>query len=107
VGLLPDAELKQFLDDLSGPAPGDPMVEAAALEESNPAKAETIYHEALAADEKNDPARLGLARVLAATGREDEALKTIESIPDAGEGGAEALRIRRTVEMHKAAATAG
>jgi putative thioredoxin len=107
VGLLPDGELKQFLDDLAGPAAGDPMVKAAALEETDPAGAEKIYREALAADENNHPARLGLARVLIATKRDDEALKVLETIPDAGEFGAEALRLRRTVEMHRAGATAG
>ena len=107
VGLLPEPELKQFLDDLAGPAAGDPLVKAAALEEKDPAAAEKIYREALAADESNHPARLGLARVLIATKRDDEALKTLETIPDAGEVGAEALKLRRTVEMRKNAASAG
>jgi putative thioredoxin len=39
VGLLAEKELKQFLDDLSGPSANDPMVQAAALEETDPAKA--------------------------------------------------------------------
>jgi putative thioredoxin len=107
VGLVSEEELKGFLDDLAGPAPGDPLIEAAAKEESDPARAEQIYREALAKDEKNDPARLGLARVLVATNRDDEALKTLENIPDAGDFGAEALKLRRTVEMRKKAATAG
>ena len=107
VGLVSEEELKGFLDDLAGPAPDDPLVAAAALEESDPARAETIYREALAKDETNDPARLGLARVLVATDRDDEALKTLENIPDAGDAGAEALKVRRTVEMRKKAATAG
>jgi putative thioredoxin len=107
VGLLPEAELKQFLDDLAGPAAGDPLVKAAALEEKDPAAAEKIYREALAADDGNHPARLGLARVLAATNRDDEALKMLETVPDAGEPGAESLKLRRTIEMRKNAATAG
>jgi putative thioredoxin len=107
VGMVSEQELKGFLDDLAGPAPGDPMVEAAAVEESDPARAEKIYRDVLAKDDKNDSARLGLARVLVANNRDDEALKTLENIPDVGDAGAEALRIRRTVEMHKKAATAG
>jgi putative thioredoxin len=107
VGLVSEEELKGFLDDLSGPAPGDPLVEAAAVEESDPARAEAIYREVLTTDEKNDPAHLGLARVLVATNRDDEAVKTLETIPDAGDFGAEALKLRRTVEMRKKAATAG
>jgi putative thioredoxin len=107
VGLVAEPELKQFLDDLAGPAANDPLVQAAALEESDPKKAEAIYRDALAKDEKNDPARLGLARVLVATDRDDEALEVLGTIPDAGEFGAEAVKVRRTVEMRKNAATAG
>jgi len=107
VGLLPESDLKMFLDDLAGPAAGDPLVKAAALEEKDPAAAEKIYRDALAADDANHPARLGLARVLVATKRDDEAIKVLETVPDAGEGGAEALKLRRTIEMRKAAATAG
>jgi putative thioredoxin len=107
VGMISDAELKQFLDDLAGPAADDPLVRAAAVEESDPTKAEAIYRDLLAKDEKNDPARLGLARVLVNTDRDDEAFKTLETIPDAGEHGAEAVKVRRTIEMKKNAATAG
>jgi putative thioredoxin len=107
VGLLPEPQLKEFLDDLAGPAPGDPLVKAAALEEKDPAAAEKIYLEVLKSDEGSDPAKLGLARVLIATKRDDEALKLLASIPDAGEFGAEVVKLRRTIEMKKGAATAG
>ena len=107
VGLLPEPQLKEFLDGLSGPSANDPLVQAAALEEKDPAAAERIYRELLAKDERNDPARLGLGRVLIATGRDDEALTALAPIPDAGEFGAEAVKLRRTVEMKKNAATAG
>jgi len=107
VGLVAEGELKQFLDDLAGPAANDPLVEAAALEERDPKKAVQIYRGLLEKDDNNDPARLGLARVLVATNRDDEAFKVLETIPDAGEFGAEAVKLRRTIEMHKNAATAG
>jgi putative thioredoxin len=107
VGLVSEGDLKQFLDDLSGPGANDPLVEAAALEERDPKKAEQIYRGLVEKDEKNDLARLGLARVLVATNRDDDALKVLETIPDAGEFGAEAVKLRRTVEMRKNAATAG
>lgn len=107
VGLLAEADLKKFLDDLGGPAADDPLVKAAAMEESEPEKAEKIYRELLTADERNDPARLGLSRVLIATGREEEASTALSLIPDAGEFGAEAVKLRRTIEMKKNAATAG
>src|SRR5262245_15126230 len=88
VGLLPEPQLKEFLDDLAGPAPGDPLVKAAALEDKDPAAAEKIYRGVLNNEETNDPARLGLARVLIATNRDDEAQTLLSSIPDAGEFGA-------------------
>jgi putative thioredoxin len=107
VGVVPEAELKQFLDDLAGPAAGDPLVQAAALEEKDPAKAEKIYRAELAKDENNYPARLGLARVLVAAGKDDEALKELGLVPDGGEVGAEAVKLRRTIEMRKNAGVAG
>src|SRR5205823_8996001 len=107
VGILPEKDVKQFLDDLAGPAANDPLIQAAALEEKEPAKAEKIYRELLAKDERNDPARLGLGRVLVVTDRHDEAIDVLSVIPDSGEFGAEAVKLRRTIEMQKAATTAG
>jgi len=107
VGLVSEPELKTFLDDLAGPAANDPLVQAAAIEETDPAKAEQVYRGLVETDEKNDPARLGLARVLVATNRDAEALEVLGTIPDAGEFGPEAVKLRRTVEMRKNAATAG
>lgn len=106
-GLVSEDDLKKFLDELSGPAPNDPLVEAAALEEKEPTKAEAIYRDLLTKDERNDPARLGLGRVLIATDRDEEAQTALAMIPDAGEFGAEAVKLRRTIEMKKNAATAG
>jgi putative thioredoxin len=107
VGLLPPDQLEAFVTELAGAGTGDPLAEAEGLEATDAARAEQIYREAVAADEDNHRARLGLARVLAATDRGDEAIATLGTIPDAGEFGAEAVKIRRTVEMQKNAATAG
>jgi putative thioredoxin len=107
VGMLPEKDVKQFLDDLAGPAANDPLVQAAAIEEKEPVKAEKIYRELLATDERNDPARLGLGRVLVATNRDAEAIEVLSVIPDSGDFGAEAVKLRRTIEMRKAAASAG
>src|SRR5215213_5393069 len=43
VGLVSEADLKSFLDELSGPAANDPLVQAAAIEETDPKQAEQIY----------------------------------------------------------------
>ena len=81
VGLVAERRLKQFLDDLAGPAANDPLVQAAALEETRPEEGRGDLPRGLAKDEKNDPARLGLARVLVATDRDDEALKVAGDDP--------------------------
>jgi putative thioredoxin len=107
VGMVTEPALKEFLDSLAGPAANDPIVQAAALEESDPKKAEEIYRELIKADENNVLARLGLGRILVAAGRDEEALKAVETIPDAGEFGPEAVKIRRQVEMKKNAGSAG
>lgn len=107
VGLVSEPELKQFLDDLAGPAAGDPLVQAAALEAKDPARAEKIYRDALTKDENDHPARLGLARVLMATKKDDEAIQALDLVPEVGDIGAEAVKLRRQIEMRKNAATAG
>jgi len=48
---------------------------------------------------------VGLARVLAATNRDEEALTSLATVPEAGSSGAEVVKIRRTIEMRKNAAT--
>ncbi|HVK08805.1 MAG TPA: thioredoxin [Gemmataceae bacterium] len=107
VGLLPPDQLEAFVDEIAGAGTGDPLSEAEGLEATDAVKAEQIYRDAVAADEDNHRARLGLARVLVATDRDDEAIATLATIPDAGEFGADAVKIRRTVEMRKNAASAG
>ncbi len=107
VGLVAPEQLAEFIDEVAGKGIGDPLIEAAALEEREPTKAETIYRGLLTADENNVPARLGLARVLEGTNRDDEALATLATIPEIGDPGAEIVRIRRTIEMKRSAPTAG
>jgi putative thioredoxin len=78
VGAIPEAMVNQFVDKLL-PSEAD-LGAAEALErelEGDLADAEGTYREALAADEANREARLGLGRVLAETGREDEARQTL------------------------------
>jgi putative thioredoxin len=107
VGLLPEDQLAAFVTELASEGVGDPLADAEKLEATEPAKAEAVYREAIAADADNQRAAIGLARVLTATNRDAEALTALASIPDAGEFGPEAVKIRRTVEMRQNAATAG
>jgi putative thioredoxin len=85
VGAIPEPMVNEFVSTL---LPSEADLEAReALEEElggDLDDAETKYREALAADEKNRDARLGLGRVLAETNREDEARQTLMPLlPDA------------------------
>ncbi len=109
-GLLGPQELEEFLGGLGvigGEPTKDPYADALALEETDPAKAEAFYRTMLGEDENNGKARVGLGRILVAAGTDAEALEMIAPLGDTGDHGAEVVKIRRTVEMRKNAATAG
>jgi len=85
VGAIPEPMVNEFVDRL---VPSDADREAeAALEvelDGDLSDAEAKYHEALEKDAGNREARLGLGRVLAETGRDDEARETLMPLlPDA------------------------
>lgn len=74
VGAVPEAMVNEFVDRLL-PSQADLEAQEALEEEldGDIAGAETKYREALEVDANNREARLGLGRILAETGREDEA----------------------------------
>jgi putative thioredoxin len=78
VGALPEPMVNEFVDRIL-PSESDREAEAALEEEleGDLAEAEAGYREALEADTNNREARLGLGRVLAETGRDDEARSTL------------------------------
>jgi putative thioredoxin len=97
LGVLPEAEVKAFVDGLM-PTEADHLTEqAAALAASDPAQAEALYRQALA-DNGPVAARLGLARLLAERGETAEIETLLEPI-GGGEEGEEADRIRALVRM--------
>src|SRR5262249_54241858 len=72
-GLLPEAQIRAFLDRLS-PSEADRAVQQAAnLENEKPVEAEELYRKAVELDKNHDKALLGLARVLISRNQEDEA----------------------------------
>jgi putative thioredoxin len=84
VGAIPEPMIDAFVDRLL-PTEADRVAEAAAAEEAtgDVADAERRYREALEQDEDNRAARLGLGRVLAERGDDDEARKTLTPLlPD-------------------------
>jgi putative thioredoxin len=93
VGLLPEAQLRQFIDRIC-PSRADRQARAAAqLETSNATEAEARYRAVLEQDRNNDAAVLGLARLLIARGQDSEASGLLANIAPAGELGAEAERL--------------
>ncbi len=85
VGAIPEPMVNEFVDRLV-PSEADREAEAALEEEleGDLSDAEAKYREALEKDAGNREARLGLGRVLAETGRDDEARQTLMPLlPDA------------------------
>jgi putative thioredoxin len=107
VGVQPEAMIRQWLDRLM-PSPSQRLAsEAASLEGTDPALAESKYREALDLDAKQAKARIGLARVLEAQGKVDEARRQIAALEHRGylEPEAEAVKARLALDL--AAADAG
>lgn len=102
-GLLPEAQLKAFLDRL-GPSEADRLVgRAKAMEQSNPQEAEALYRQALERDRGNEAAILGLGRVLLQRGQEEEVQKLLDNSGFQGELAEEADRLGAMLFLHKLA----
>jgi putative thioredoxin len=98
-GLLPEAQLRAFLDKLS-PSEADRLVQQAkSLEADKPAEAEALYRKALAADREHEPSLLGLARVLIGRHQVDEAADLLEQVAP----GAELDRLRGLIALRRLA----
>jgi putative thioredoxin len=97
-GVLPEAQLRGFLDAIC--TPGDSVLaEARAVEGEDDAAAERLYRQALAQQEDNDQARLGLARVLLNLGRTEEIPGILEPVAAEGDVGAEADSIKARLAL--------
>jgi putative thioredoxin len=96
VGAIPEPMVKEFIDKIL-PTEADHEAREALEEEleGDLDDAEAKYRQALAADQGNRAARLGLGRVLAETGRDAEARETLMPLlPDP-----EAERVLATLEV--------
>jgi putative thioredoxin len=103
VGLVSEPELNSFLDRLAPTEAERQAAEARRLEESDPARAEALYRQALTAEPRNDLATLGLARSLAAQGKDDEAGALLEQSAFDGELAREAERLGAVLYLRGAA----
>ncbi len=103
VGLLPEGQLREFLERVL-PSEADRLAaRAATLESSDAAAAEATYRQALDRDRDQPEALVGLARILAASGRDAEARELLDRTVPGGELGAEAERLRAVLDLRERA----
>jgi len=103
VGVLPEDQLRAFVDRLV-PSEADRFAQQAApLEDKKPAEAEALYRQALTLDDHNEAALAGLARLLLAKGAEDEAAELLARINPGGEQAAEVERLTAMVSLRQLA----
>src|SRR5690606_16741224 len=96
-GVLPESELRQFIDQLAPPIlEDDPAQSARELEAIDPAGAEAEYRKTLEEDPENAAAKLGLVRLLIARGAFDAAREIAENavVPEEDTAELEALKAR-------------
>ncbi len=99
MGLLPEAQLREFLDRIL-PSEADRLAKQAAdLEKTEPEKAETLYRQALQRDRNHEAAQVGLARLLIAQGKESEARELLENLAPAGPLAEEVQRLQALIEL--------
>lgn len=102
VGLLPEPQLRDFLQRILPSEADQAAKQAHELETNNPAEAEKLYRQALAEDRNQSGAALGLARVLVGRGADDEALELLDNFGFSGEENEEAEKLRAVVHFRKA-----
>ena len=99
MGVMPEGQLRSFLDQLQPSKAEQLAKEAQELEESDPVGAEELYRQALAEDVHLELAHVGLARVLAAQGKEEEAQQQLNEVAAVGEMGAEVEQMSAMLEL--------
>ncbi|MFL5339545.1 MAG: tetratricopeptide repeat protein [Gemmataceae bacterium] len=96
-GVLPEAELDDFLNQVM-PSEADRQIdEAAAKEKIDPAGAEAIYNQVLAGQPDHPAARLGLTRLRLAASDFATAERLLDGLPPGGE----ADQLRAQIELHR------
>ncbi len=107
MGLLPEAQLREWLGRIL-PSPADELVKAAeALETIDPAAAEAKLREALTLSPELPFAKIALARVLHAQGESEEAGQLIAELVKRGFLEPEAERLKAQLEIESVAQASG
>ncbi len=102
-GVRTETEIREFVEGLL-PTEGDLLVrDAAAVEETDPARAAQLYRDALAAQEGHPRALIGLARVLLARGENDEAGEILERMWPGGDERDEVERLQGVLFVRRKA----
>ncbi len=107
VGLLPEGQIRAWIDRLL-PTPAEQLVaEARHLVNQNPKAAEAKLNEAAALDPNLAAARLALAELLLAQGRNDECQQVIAGLEERGFLEPEAEKIKSQLHMAQQSEKAG
>jgi putative thioredoxin len=106
-GVLPEHQLRDFLDRIVPSEAERTAHDAAGLEKSNPAQAEKLYRQALKSDPNQSEALLGLARLLIDRNQDNEVAELLERVIPGGEVGAEAERLGAVMWLRQQAQTIG
>ena len=102
VGVLPEPQLRSWLDRLL-PSPAEALVaEARRLDSTDPKAAEDKYRQAVELAPNLEEAKIGLARLLFAQGRLEDARKLIDELESRGflEPEAEKIKAQLDLQMH-------
>jgi putative thioredoxin len=103
VGVLPESQLREFLDRLS-PSEADKLAKQAQEKEaSDPAAAEKLYRQVLEQDRDQQAALVGLARVLMTRGQEAEASELLDRAIPGADQAAEVSRLRGVMALREKA----
>jgi putative thioredoxin len=102
-GVLPEPQLREFIDRICPNEAERVARQGAGLESSNPIEAEALYRGALSMDPNQQQALVGLTRLLLARGEEDEAVALLERVAPGGELASEVDRLRGIVDLRQLA----
>jgi putative thioredoxin len=100
-GLLPEAQIEDFLNRIMPTAGDTALKEAVAKEKTQPAEAEAAYRTVLEKERDNAKALLGLTRLLVAKNAADEAAELLERFVGSGDDATEAEALRAVVALRQ------
>jgi putative thioredoxin len=103
VGLLPEPQLRDFLDRVLPSEADRTTQQAASLEATNPAEAERLYRQSLAQDRNQDSAVVGLARLLVQAGKDTEARELLANAAPSEQLAQEAERLNGILSLRELA----